>query len=75
MSLAPFSPLGPSDIEQNLFPGAANGIDNPDLHIAIAPRPLMATIEHFSPAFDSAADRVRERYKLLIWSDLSSLRV
>ena len=63
--LAPFSPLGPSDIEQNLFPGAANGIDSPDLHIAIAPRPLMATIEHFSPAFDSAAERVRERYKLL----------
>jgi pimeloyl-ACP methyl ester carboxylesterase len=65
MKLAPFSPLGPSDVEQNLFPGAALGIDNPDLHIAVAPRPLMATIEHFSPDFNAAADRIRDRYKLL----------
>jgi cephalosporin-C deacetylase-like acetyl esterase len=65
MRVVPFSPLGPSDVEQNLFPGAAIGIDNPDLLIAIAPRPLMATIEHFSPGFDAAANTVRERYKLL----------
>ena len=65
MRVVPFSPLGPSDVEQNLFPGAALGIDNPDLLIAIAPRPLMASIEHFSPDFDAAANTVRERYKLL----------
>lgn len=69
MRLAPFSPLGPSDVEQNLFPGAANGIDNHDLHIAVAPRPLMATIEHYSPDFLAAADRIRDRYQLLGVSD------
>jgi cephalosporin-C deacetylase-like acetyl esterase len=63
--LEPFSPLGPSDVEQNLFPGATNGIDNHDLHIAIAPRPLMATIEHYSPGFHAAAGKIRERYQLL----------
>ena len=65
IKLTPFGPIGPSDVEQNLFPGALHGIDNPDLHIAIAPRPLMATIEHFSPEFHAAADRVKDRYRLL----------
>lgn len=65
VKLSPFSPLGPSDVEQNLFPAALHGIDNPDLHIAIAPRPLMATIEHFSPEFHAAAGRVKDRYQLL----------
>ncbi len=63
--LAPYSPIGPSDVEQNLFPAALHGIDNPDLHIAIAPRPLLATIEHFSPDFHAAADRVKDGYRLL----------
>ena len=49
MRLSPFSPLGPSDVEQNLFPAAIRGIDNADVHVAIAPRPLMATIEHYAP--------------------------
>lgn len=65
IQLSPQAPLGPSDVEQNLFPGAARGIDHPDLHIAIAPRPLMATIENYSESFNSAADKIRARYKLL----------
>lgn len=63
--LSPFSPLGPADVEQNLFPGAYNGIDNADLHVAIAPRPLMATIEHFSPEFNAVTEHLRSRYLLL----------
>jgi dienelactone hydrolase len=47
--IRPESRVGPSDVEQNYFPGAKYGIDHPDLHIAIAPRPLMALIEHYSP--------------------------
>lgn len=65
IQLSPQAPLGPSDVEQNLFPGAARGIDHPDLHIAVAPRPLLATIEHYSASFNSSADKIRARYKLL----------
>jgi len=65
ITLSPANPLGPSDVEQNLFPAAIHGIDSADLHIAIAPRPLMATIEHFSSSFDASAASVRERYALL----------
>ena len=32
-------------VEQNLFPAAVYGADLCDLHVAIAPRPLMAMIE------------------------------
>ncbi|HUQ93841.1 MAG TPA: alpha/beta fold hydrolase [Bryobacteraceae bacterium] len=63
--LSPFSPLGPSDVEQNLFPSAFHHIDHGDLHVAIAPRPLMATIERYSPDFEMVANHVRDRYRLL----------
>lgn len=63
--LAMWEPLGPSDVEQNLFPEAVYGVDNVDMHAAIAPRPLLAAIEHYAPAFDRAADAIRARYKLL----------
>jgi cephalosporin-C deacetylase-like acetyl esterase len=33
--------VGPADVEQNLFPGAVHGVDLCDLHVAIAPRPLL----------------------------------
>ncbi|MFB3830093.1 MAG: alpha/beta hydrolase family protein [Bryobacteraceae bacterium] len=56
---------GPSDAEQNLFPSALYGIDRCDLHVAIAPRPLLAMIEEFTPRFNLAADHIRERYRLL----------
>ena len=50
------------DIEQNLFPAAIFGIDNVDLHSAVAPRPLLAAIEHYSAEFDQAADAIQARY-------------
>jgi len=56
---------GVADIEQNLFPAALYGIDNVDLHAAIAPRPLLAAIEHNSPDFDRAANAIQRRYKQL----------
>jgi len=63
-----FSPgdrVGPSDVEQNLFPSALYGIDLCDLHVAIAPRPLLALIEDYGPGFNLAAQHIRERYELL----------
>ena len=58
-NIAPWQPLGPSDMEQNLFPSAIYGVDNVDLHVAIAPRPLLAAIEHYAPAFDKAAQAIQ----------------
>jgi len=63
-----FSPggrVGPSDVEQNLFPAAIYGVDACDLHVAVAPRPLLALIEDFSPGFDETAGHVKERYRLM----------
>jgi cephalosporin-C deacetylase-like acetyl esterase len=60
-----FSPLGPSDAEQNIFPAAIYGIDHVDEQIAIAPRPLLASIEHRSKDFDDAAASIESAYRLL----------
>lgn len=57
------SRVGPSDVEQNLFPAALYGADHCDLHVAIAPRPLLALIEDYSPRFNAAAEHIRERYR------------
>lgn len=54
-----------SDAEQNLFPAAVDGVDICDMHIAIAPRPLLVTIEQYAPAFDKTAAHIRSRYELL----------
>lgn len=64
-NFAPWQPIGPSDVEQNLFPAAIYGIDEVDLHVAIAPRPVLTAIEHYSPAFDQAAQLVQARYRQL----------
>ena len=61
----PTKSIGAGDIEQNLFPAAIFGIDNVDLHAAVAPRPLLVAIEHYGQGFDSAADAIRARYKQL----------
>jgi dienelactone hydrolase len=61
--------FGPADAEQNLFPGAFWGIDQPDLHAAIAPTPLLVLIEQYSPRFNQAAGFIRERYRLLGLAD------
>ncbi|MCW5981752.1 MAG: acetylxylan esterase [Bryobacteraceae bacterium] len=61
----PESQVGPSDVEQNLFPAAVHGVDLCDIHVAIAPRPLLALIENYSPGFNLAAEHIRARYQLL----------
>jgi cephalosporin-C deacetylase-like acetyl esterase len=53
------------DTEQHFFPAAIYGVDMCDLHVAIAPRPLLAAIENYSPSFNETADHIRERYRLL----------
>ena len=63
LHIQPGMPVGPSDVEQNLFPAAIHGIDLCDLHVAIAPRPLLALIEDFAPEFNTAADHIRARYQ------------
>ena len=45
--------------------GAIHGVDLCDLHAAIAPRPLLALIENYSPHFNGAAGHIRERYTQL----------
>jgi cephalosporin-C deacetylase-like acetyl esterase len=62
LEIHPESRVGPSDVEQNFFPGAKHGVDLPDLHIAIAPRPLLALIEEYNPRFNRAAEQIRKRY-------------
>ncbi|MGJ5813309.1 alpha/beta hydrolase family protein [Paludibaculum fermentans] len=54
-----------ADAEQNLFPAAIHGIDACDLHSAIAPRPLLALIENYTPTFQETAAHIRQRYSLL----------
>ena len=65
LDIRPESRVGPADVEQNLFPAAVYGVDQCDLHVAIAPRPLMAMIEDYGPRFNGAADHIRARYQLL----------
>ena len=65
MELRPESRIGPSDAEQNYFPGAKHGVDLCDLHVAIAPRPLLALIENYSSRFNRAAEHIRTRYQQL----------
>ncbi len=65
LDIRPGSTMGPSDVEQNYFPGAKHGVDLCDLHAAIAPRPLLALIENFNPRFNEAAAHIRERYRQL----------
>jgi dienelactone hydrolase len=54
-----------SDVEQNLFGSAKYGIDVCDLHAALAPRPLLATIENYGPVFAETAAHLRDRYRAL----------
>ncbi|MEX2264335.1 MAG: acetylxylan esterase [Bryobacteraceae bacterium] len=63
LEIRPESQIGPADVEQNYFPGAIHGVDLCDLHVAIAPRPLLALIEDYSPRFNQAAEHIRNRYR------------
>jgi hypothetical protein len=62
LEIRPEAPVEPSDVEQNFFPGAKYGVDMPDLHVAIAPRLLLALIEQYNPRFNRAAEQIRKRY-------------
>lgn len=62
--IRPETQLGTGDTEQHFFPAAIFGIDLPDLHVAIAPRPLLATVENFNPDFNAAARDIKTRYEL-----------
>ncbi len=57
--------IGPSDVEQNIFPSAIYGIDQEDLRVAIAPRPQLVTIEDYFPEFLRSRERVSARYRQL----------
>ncbi len=65
IAIHPEGRMGPADVEQNFFPGAKYGVDMPDLHIAIAPRPLLALVEEYHPGFNRAAEQIRKRYAQL----------
>ncbi len=65
MKVPMWSHLPSADIEQNMFPSANYGIDMCDLHQSIAPRPLLAMIENYSPGFNLAAAHIRHRYQQL----------
>jgi dienelactone hydrolase len=65
IELRPDSRIGPSDVEQNLFPAAVHGVDLCDMHAAIAPRPLLCLIEDYNPRFDRAVEHLRLRYQQL----------
>jgi cephalosporin-C deacetylase-like acetyl esterase len=65
LNIRPESRVGPADVEQNFFPAAVYGVDMCDLHVAIAPRRLLAMIEDYAPRFNLAAEHIRARYKQL----------
>jgi cephalosporin-C deacetylase-like acetyl esterase len=65
MHIGPGEEVGTGDVEQHFFPAGIYGIDMYDTRMAIAPRPALATIEHYSPKFDIETERVRAGYRLL----------
>jgi cephalosporin-C deacetylase-like acetyl esterase len=65
LEIRPETPIGTGDVEQHFFPAGIYGIDLPDVHMAIAPRPLLVTTENYSPDFNKAANEIRNRYRLL----------
>src|SRR5882672_3850593 len=58
LQIRPETPIGTGDVEQHFFPAAIYGIDQCDVHVAIAPRPLLATIENYSPEFNETARHI-----------------
>ena len=62
--IRPETALGTGDTEQHFFPAAIYGVDGCDLNAAIAPRPLLSTIEHFNPGYLAVAAEVRAKYQL-----------
>jgi cephalosporin-C deacetylase-like acetyl esterase len=65
LEFRPGTPIGTGDIEQHFFPAAIHGIDLYDMRVAIAPRPLLVTIENYSPEFNESAQHLRACYNVL----------
>jgi dienelactone hydrolase len=65
IEVIPYSPLGIGDIDQEIFPAAIYGVDQADLFMAIAPRPMLITTGYFEPRFNKTADAIRARYRQL----------
>lgn len=65
MTIGPGEEVGTGDVEQHFFPAGIYGIDMYDTRMAIAPRPALATIEHYSPEYNEQTERVRAGYRLL----------
>ncbi len=65
LEIRPETPVETGDVEQHFFPAAIYGIDLCDVHVAIAPRPLLATIENYSPEFNETARHIQARYRQL----------
>jgi len=65
VEMGPATRVETGDVEQHFFPAAIYGVDLCDLHVAIAPRPLLATKENFSPEFNQVAQHVLARYQQL----------
>jgi len=62
LEIRPETPIGTGDAEQHFFPAAIYGIDLCDVHVAIAPRPLLVTIENYLPEVNETARHIRARY-------------
>jgi len=65
LTIKPETAIGTGDIEQHFFPAATFGIDMCDVHVAIAPRALLATIENYATEFNKTVQHIQERYRLL----------
>ncbi len=65
LEIRPETPIGTGDVEQHFFPAAIYGIDLCDVHVTIAPRPLLATVENYSQELHETARPYQERYRLL----------
>ena len=63
IEVVPYFPLGIGDIDQQFFPAAIYGVDQADLFMAIAPRPMLITTGYFEPRFNETADTIRARYR------------
>ncbi len=61
--------LEPEPIEQVLVAAAVHGVDLPDLHAALAPRPLLALTEHYTQRFEAATSQIQAAYDQVVASE------
>jgi cephalosporin-C deacetylase-like acetyl esterase len=65
MKIGPGDEVGTGDVEQHFFPAGIYGIDLFDTRMTVAPRPVLGTIEHYSPEYNEQTERLRAGYRLL----------